>query len=112
MGTVADELRAATGNNTNKVSIAGIRAAAKRIAPHVHRTPVLTCSALNELAGGRQLYFKCELFQKTGSFKARGACNAVLLTPSDCPDVVTHSSGNHAQVRMCVHGVRYCASLL
>ena len=44
------------------------------------------------------MFFKCELFQKTGSFKARGACNAVLLTPPECRDVVTHSSGNHAQV--------------
>lgn len=81
------------------LSIAGIREAAARIAPHVHHTPVLTCQALDEMSGGRQLFFKCELFQKTGSFKARGACNAVLLAPPECRDIVTHSSGNHAQVR-------------
>ncbi|CAN0269978.1 unnamed protein product, partial [Hapterophycus canaliculatus] len=76
----------------------GIEEAATRIGPHVHCTPVMTCHALNEMSGGREVFFKCELFQKTGSFKARGACNAVLLTPPDCSDIVTHSSGNHAQV--------------
>lgn len=81
------------------VSIAGIRQAAARIGPHVHYTPVMTCRALDEMSGGREVFFKCELFQKTGSFKARGACNAVLLTPPECRDIVTHSSGNHAQVR-------------
>jgi threonine dehydratase len=50
--------------------------AATRISSLVHRTPVLTCEYLNELSG-RQLYFKAETLQKTGSFKARGACNAV-----------------------------------
>ncbi|CAM9791207.1 unnamed protein product [Ectocarpus sp. 13 AM-2016] len=79
------------------VSIAGIRQAAARIGPHVHYTPVVTCRALDEMSGGREVFFKCELFQKTGSFKARGACNAVLLTPPECRDIVTHSSGNHAQ---------------
>lgn len=81
------------------VTLDGIRQAAARIGPHVHRTPVLTNTYLNETSG-RDVFFKCELFQKTGSFKARGACNAVLLTPVECRDIVTHSSGNHAQVRV------------
>ncbi|MGC1684608.1 MAG: pyridoxal-phosphate dependent enzyme, partial [Candidatus Acidiferrales bacterium] len=74
-----------------------IRAAHERIAPQIHRTLVLTSSALNELTGAR-LYFKCENFQKTGSFKIRGATNAVLsLTEEEAKrGVVTHSSGNHA----------------
>lgn len=80
------------------VTLAGIREAAARVGPHVHRTQVLTNTYLNETSG-REVFFKCELFQKTGSFKARGACNAVLLTPPECRDIVTHSSGNHAQVR-------------
>ena len=84
------------------LSIAGIREAAARISPYVHRTPVLACGALDKMSGGRQVFFKCELFQKTGSFKARGACNAVLLAPSECQDIVTHSSGNHAQVQYIV----------
>jgi len=74
-----------------------IRAAHARIAPYVHRTPVLTCASLDERAGAR-LYFKCENLQKTGSFKIRGATNAVFsLTPEEAArGVVTHSSGNHA----------------
>ena len=55
--------------------LSAIRAAHERIAPHVHRTPVLTCRALDEEVGGA-LHFKCENFQKIGAFKARGATNA------------------------------------
>jgi threonine dehydratase len=77
--------------------LATIRAAHERIAPQIHRTLVLTSSALNELTGAR-LYFKCENFQKTGSFKIRGATNAVIsLSEEEAKrGVVTHSSGNHA----------------
>ena len=76
--------------------LAAIRAAHARIAPHVHRTPVLRCSAIDAEAGAR-LYFKCENFQKVGAFKARGATNAVFsLQKSEAlHGVVTHSSGNH-----------------
>ena len=75
-----------------------VREAAKRIAPYAHRTPVLTSSYLNSLAG-KELFFKCEMFQKVGAFKFRGACNAVMkLSPEVAKrGVVTHSSGNHAQ---------------
>ena len=80
------------------VTIAEIRAAAERIAPHVHRTPVLTCTTLDTLAGAR-LFFKCENLQKVGAFKMRGASNAVFsLTDAEAAaGVATHSSGNHAQ---------------
>ena len=77
------------------VTPADVVDAAKRVRPHVHRTPVLTCSGLDELAG-RSLKFKCEVFQRTGSFKIRGATNAALQAPENAP-LVTHSSGNHAQ---------------
>ncbi len=72
-------------------------AAHDRIAPHIHRTPVLTSSFLNELTGA-QLFFKCENFQKAGAFKVRGASNAVFgLTEAEAAKgVCTHSSGNHA----------------
>ncbi|MBR9839637.1 MAG: pyridoxal-phosphate dependent enzyme [Rhodobacteraceae bacterium] len=72
-------------------------AAHVRIAPHIHRTPVLTSSFLNELTGA-QLYFKCENFQKAGAFKVRGASNAVfgLSEAESATGVCTHSSGNHA----------------
>ncbi|HUJ81527.1 MAG TPA: pyridoxal-phosphate dependent enzyme [Candidatus Acidoferrales bacterium] len=74
-----------------------IRAASGRIAAQIHRTPVLTSELLDKIAGAR-LFFKCENFQKTGSFKIRGATNAVLSLPEDSAQrgVVTHSSGNHA----------------
>lgn len=69
----------------------------QRISPHVHRTPVLTSSFLNELTGA-ELFFKCENFQKAAAFKVRGACNAVFgLSDADARSgVATHSSGNHA----------------
>ncbi len=80
------------------VSIEDIRQAAKRIAGRVHRTPVLTCAAIDGLAGA-SLFFKCENFQKVGAFKMRGATNAVLSLDEDeaARGVATHSSGNHAQ---------------
>jgi threonine dehydratase len=72
--------------------------AAERIAPWVNRTPVMTCSTLDKLAG-RRLHFKCEQFQKVGAFKFRGACNAIMSIPAEsvAQGVLTHSSGNHAQ---------------
>ncbi len=75
-----------------------IRAAAERIAPFAHRTPVMTCGMLDERAG-RSLFLKCENFQKVGAFKFRGACNAVMSLSEEeaARGVVTHSSGNHAQ---------------
>jgi threonine dehydratase len=75
-----------------------IRAAAARIAPFAHRTPVLTSRTLDEWTGAA-LFFKCENFQRVGAFKFRGALNAVLQLDADerRRGVVTHSSGNHAQ---------------
>ena len=71
-----------------------VRAAAERLAGRAHRTPVLTCSALDAMAGA-SLFFKCENFQKTGAFKFRGATNAVELLAEPERGVATHSSGNH-----------------
>ncbi|WPY96737.1 pyridoxal-phosphate dependent enzyme (plasmid) [Limimaricola variabilis] len=72
-------------------------AAHERIRPHVHRTPVLTSSFLNDLSSC-ELFFKCENFQKAGAFKVRGASNAVfgLSDAQAARGVATHSSGNHA----------------
>jgi len=72
-------------------------AAHERIAPHVHRTPVLTSAFIDRLAGA-ELFFKCENFQKAGAFKVRGASNAVFGLSDDlaAKGVATHSSGNHA----------------
>jgi len=84
--------------NLNRVpTIEDIREAAARIAPYIHRTPVLTCAAIDDLTGA-ELFFKCENFQKVGAFKIRGATNTVFsLTEEEAaPGVATHSSGNHA----------------
>jgi threonine dehydratase len=74
-----------------------IQEAHRRIAPRIHRTPVLTSASLNEIAGAK-IYFKCENLQKTGSFKIRGATNAVFsLSDEEAKHgVVAPSSGNHA----------------
>jgi len=79
------------------LTIAHMKEARERIAPYIHRTPVLTSSYLNELSGA-ELFFKCENFQKAGAFKVRGASNAVfgLSDEKAARGVCTHSSGNHA----------------
>ena len=84
-----------------------IQQAHARIRGHVHRTPVLTSARLNELAGA-EIFFKCENFQKTGAFKARGAVNAVLLLSEAeaSSGVATHSSGNHAAALSWAAGLR------
>jgi threonine dehydratase len=70
--------------------------AAERIAPHVHRTPVLTGRSL-DAEFGATLFFKCENLQRVGAFKARGAVNAVFSLDEERArrGVATHSSGNH-----------------
>jgi len=74
----------------------------ERIRPRIHRTPVLTSHSINQLAGA-ELFFKCENLQKTGSFKIRGATNAIFsLSDEEARrGVVTHSSGNHAAAVAC-----------
>jgi threonine dehydratase len=81
-----------------KITKASIEAAAIRIAPYIHNTPIMTCESINVLSV-LDLYFKCENFQKIGAFKIRGGMNASLqLTKEQLEKgVATHSSGNHAQ---------------
>jgi len=79
-----------------------ILAAHARISPRIHRTPVLTSSSLDSQTGAR-LFFKCDNFQKTGSFKIRGATN-VIFSLSDqevAKGIVTQSSGNHGAAVAC-----------
>lgn len=63
-----------------------------RIRPYIHRTPVLSSTSLDAIAG-RQLFFKCECFQKGGAFKIRGASNAVFSFEDSevSKGVLTHS---------------------
>ena len=75
-----------------------IRLASERLAPWIHRTPILTSRTLDAICGG-SVVLKAENFQKVGAFKIRGAMNALLqLNDGEkSRGVVTHSSGNHAQ---------------
>jgi len=79
-----------------------IEEAHERLRPRTHRTLVMTSRSLNAMAGA-ELFFKCENLQKTGSFKIRGATNAIFsLTDEEAAlGVVTHSSGNHAAAVAC-----------
>src|SRR5215467_11709754 len=73
-----------------------------RIAPRIHHTPILTSASLDALAGAR-FFFKCENLQKTGSFKIRGAANAILSLSNEqaARGIVTQSSGNHGAAVAC-----------
>jgi threonine dehydratase len=84
-----------------------IEAAHERISGRIHRTPVLTSASLDAMAGA-ELYFKCDNLQKTGSFKIRGATNAIFsLTDEEARHgVVAPSSGNHAAAVACAAGWR------
>lgn len=83
------------------ISADDVNKAFERIKNHIHLTPVQTSQTINDLSG-KKVYFKCEIFQKTGSFKARGALNSLLAEiekngPNSLKGCVTHSSGNHGQ---------------
>mmetsp|Transcript_12082 Transcript_12082/g.48650 ORF Transcript_12082/g.48650 Transcript_12082/m.48650 type:complete len:338 (+) Transcript_12082:4-1017(+) len=89
------------------VTLEDVVAASERVRPFVERTPVLTCTAIDELVGCK-VFFKCENFQKIGAFKIRGAMNTLLSLQKKLGieelrrrGVVTHSSGNHAQALAC-----------
>lgn len=75
------------------LTLARVRAAAARIGPYALRTPTLSYLR----GAGCELLLKAESLQPTGAFKLRGALNKLLALPADCPGVVAHSSGNHAQ---------------
>jgi threonine dehydratase len=79
------------------VTLAHVHAAARRIAPHVRRTPLLRADALSR-ATGRDVHLKLETLQVTRAFKRRGACNALLARlerDGALPPLVTASAGNH-----------------
>jgi threonine dehydratase len=84
-----------------------VAAARRRIAGHVVRTPMLRSAALDRHTGGTIL-IKPEPLQRTGSFKLRGATNAIrALSEADAArGVVAHSSGNHAQAVACAAAAR------
>lgn len=100
--------------DTSLPTIQDIMDAHTRIKPHVHLTPILSSASLTQMTSHQQLLFKCENLQRTGSFKIRGATNAILSFLEEErsrgageADVkgsrvfVTHSSGNHGQALAC-----------
>lgn len=86
--------------------IFAIEAAARRLAGHARRTPLLSSPFLDEIAG-RRVFVKAECLQHTGSFKFRGAWSALSALAPDlrAKGVIAFSSGNHAQ------GVAFAAKL-
>jgi threonine dehydratase len=95
------------GSAVPAVTIDDVIAARERIAPYVHRTPLLGSTTLSRMTN-TQLFLKAETMQRTGSFKSRGAVNALLqLTPEQkSRGVVTMSAGNHGQ------GLAYAAAIV
>jgi len=86
------------------IGLAEIKAARENITGFVHRTPILSSQTINS-ATGKNLWFKAECFQKTGSFKARGASNKIkTLASQKVSGVITISSGNHGQATAYVAG--------
>ena len=79
-------------------SFAGVQDAARQIAGHAVRTPLIESPALNAHVGGRVL-LKAENLQRAGAFKFRGAYNRIsrLTDEEKARGVVAYSSGNHAQ---------------
>ena len=100
-------MRVSSPNVNTGIDLADIAAAAERIRPWVHRTPLLSSRSLSERIGV-EVRLKCENLQRAGSFKVRGAMNALLQLNEDQRrrGVVAFSSGNHAQ------GVALAARLL
>jgi threonine dehydratase len=100
------ESSSSSSSSSYCISLEDVEAAARRIQGKAHRTPVLTCRSLSKAAQRQNLFFKVEALQKTGSFKFRGALNAITCAfeqtypqqeQLSIMQVVTHSSGNHAQ---------------
>jgi threonine dehydratase len=83
---------------TAVIGLTDVEAAADRIRPFAHRTPVVTSRTLDAATGG-SVHLKAENLQRMGAFKFRGATNAVAaLTPDErARGLLAFSSGNHAQ---------------
>lgn len=79
-------------------SVPELRAIQERVAPYLHRTPLLHAGTIGDMLGC-ELWLKAELLQKTGSYKPRGIMNKLLSLPRDALDrgVITVSAGNAAQ---------------
>jgi threonine dehydratase len=96
-----------TATTFGAAHLSALNAARARIAPHIHRTPLWRSRLLGKMTGC-DVYLKCELFQRTGSFKPRGMLNKLLtLTPEQkAKGAITFSAGNAAQ------GLAYAAGIV
>ncbi|MDZ7842814.1 MAG: threonine/serine dehydratase [Gammaproteobacteria bacterium] len=92
---------------TDIPDLEAIRQAHRRIAPYIHRTPVMTSRLVDEWAAA-SVFCKCENLQRAGAFKIRGATNAVMCLDDDALSrgVATHSSGNHGAALSLAAGFR------
>jgi threonine ammonia-lyase medium form len=101
-GTQGDE---SSTMSWRDVTLDDVLAARERVMPHLHRTPMLTSRTLSGMAGF-DMAFKAEIFQRTGSFKSRGALNAVMQLTDEqkTRGIITLSAGNHGQ------GIAFAAS--
>jgi threonine dehydratase len=96
------------------VSLADIRAAEERIAPHIIRTLLVYSPTISAMTGA-SVYLKLETLQKAGSFKVRGATNKILLHQDECRKhgVIAASAGNHAQgVAVAAHAAGVPATIV
>jgi threonine dehydratase len=103
-----DETGAVTASASwQDVTLGDVFAARERVMPHLHRTPMLSSRTLSRLASAN-LAFKAEIFQRTGSFKARGALNAAMQLTDEQRErgIITLSAGNHGQ------GIAFAASMV
>ena len=93
------------------IELADVEAAAERIRPHIHRTPLITSTRLDERVSA-QVICKAESLQRTGSFKFRGATNAIAsLSPEErARGIITYSSGNHGQAISRAASIHGCAA--
>jgi len=87
-----------TEESLTPITLKDVQEAETRVSPYIRRTPTLPFDYLNRLLG-KECILKAEIFQKTGSFKFRGAANCVLsqMAQAKKAGVVAASAGNHAQ---------------
>src|SRR5690625_2835221 len=86
----------AAGRNEHPPGLRDVLQARQRLKGRILRTPLVLSASLTKLLGS-PVYLKLENSQRTGSFKLRGASNAVASLPADARGVVTVSTGNHGR---------------